>query len=622
MNVPATIPRFKVERMTTVPAQTKPAPETLLQRTLNAALNDIGTDAAMAAIFHQENGPLVEHASRGFTPRDVQAILRTLSTQRAAALTPTTQDPDGGRAIRLRVITPGAKSLLIIPLRHVNTVYGCLVIGRKENAAFSKKDKSQLEQMCDGMTKTLDREGLFNTSVMLSRSYVTQEPSPPQQTGADLFPPMAKHFSPELQEKIESVLADAHEYVAYDRAWACCYDPLAGNVEVLGAAGDVKLDPKDAKKDLKPGQRLTLDSSAAGWAVRHRKPRVDHDLASTQGRFLDHKHLFKDRFQSSLVIPFFVKGQVGGTFTLGSKDPQRYQTTDARTLEPIILKLAELLQAPAPQAAAPSPTTDLDGTAGPWPPIAVPSEPIIRKQERQAAIGEFSAFLATEIREPLASIRSQLEEVTGEGILDFDPQTRVENAMRDLIRIEAILNEILDFAKPLELNRHLCRIPEVLESALVVVGTDLEATRIQVTKDYATIIAPVRGDEAKLQQTFLSIFRNACEAMSPGGHLHIQVSQHRAGRGFEVQILIKNDGVPIPAEIVDKVFEPFFTTKSSGIGLGLPSVKKIIEEHGGSIAIGSATGEGTTVTIRLPGVSRGPAFRHRGRGRRPARRPS
>jgi signal transduction histidine kinase len=266
-------------------------------------------------------------------------------------------------------------------------------------------------------------------------------------------------------------------------------------------------------------------------------------------------------------------------------------------------------------------TTD-PGTTDLQPISNGPSEPVIRKQERQAAIGEFSAFLATDIREPLASIRSQLEEVTGEGILDFDPQTRVENAMRDLIRIEAILNEILDFAKPLELNRHLCRIPEVLESALVVVGTDLEATRIQVTKDYANIIAPVRGDEAKLQQTFLSIFRNASEAMSPGGHLHIQVSQHRAGRGLEVQILIKNDGVPIPDELVDKVFEPFFTTKRSGIGLGLPSVKKIVEEHGGTIAISSAVGEGTTVTIRLPGVSRGPAFRHRGHGRRPPRRPT
>ena len=606
--------------MTTPSPQPKPKPETHLQRTLNSALNEIGADSALAAIFHQEQGPLVEHASRGFSSREVQAILRTVSTQ-TVTLTPAAQDPDGGRTIRLRLITPGAKSLLSIPLRHLNRVYGHLVIGRKEGATFAKKEKSFLEQASDGITKALDREGLFNTTAVMSRPYVTQEPLPAQQTGADMFPALTAHSSPELQGKIEAVLAEANQFVAYDRAWACYYDPLAGNVEVLGIAGDSKSDPKDAKKDLKPGQRLTLDSSAAGWAVRHRKPRVDHDLASTQGRFLDHKHLFKDRFLSSLVVPFFVRGQVGGTFTLGSKEPQRYQTTDARTLEPIILKLADLLQTSGAPAAAPAPAANT-GEPLAYQPVPISSEPIIRKQERQAAIGEFSTFLATEIREPLASIRSQLEEVTGEGILDFDPQTRVENAMRDLIRIEAILNEILDFAKPLELNRHLCRIPEILESALVVVGTDLEATRIHVTKDYANAIAPVRGDEAKLQQAFLSIFKNAGEAMTPGGHLHIQVTQHRAGRGFEVQILIKNDGSPIPAEIVDKVFEPFFTTKRSGIGLGLPTVKKIVEEHGGSIAIGSSPGEGTTVTIRLPGVSRGPSFRHRGRGRRPHRRPT
>jgi signal transduction histidine kinase len=579
-------------------------------------LNDLAVESALAAIFHQESGPLVERASRGFTPRDVQAILRTLSAHGAAAPASLGQDQDAGRTIRLRLVMPGAKSLLSMPLRHLNRVYGYLVIGRKEGATFAKKEKALLEQAGDGITKALDREGLFNTDVVMSRAYVAQEPVPPPPPVPEMFPTLTTHFSPELQGKIEAVLAEAGQLVAFDRAWACHYDPLAGNVEVLGIVGDAKGEQKDAKKELRPGQRLTLDSSAAGWAVRHRKPRVDHDLASTQGRFLDHKHLFKDRFQSSLVAPFFVRGQVGGTLTLGARDPQRYQTTDARTLEPVILKLADLLQAPAPSS-APASTT---GEPAQQPLAAVPSEPIIRKQERQAAIGEFSGFLATEIREPLASIRAQLEEVTGEGILDFDPQTRVENAMRDLIRIEAILNEILDFSKPLELNRHLCRIPEVLESSLVVLATDLEATRIQVTKDYANVIAPVRADETKLQQVFLSIFKNACEAMTPGGHLHIQVTQHRAGKGSEVQVLIKNNGAPIPADLVDKVFEPFFTTKRSGIGLGLPTVKKIVEEHGGSIAIGSAPDEGTTVTIRLPAISRGPSFRHRGRGRRPPHR--
>ena len=604
--------------MTPTTQHSKPPGETQLQRTLTSVLNDLPVDSAVAAVFHRENGPLVGHAARGFNPRDVQAILRTLSAPSLVATG--TQDQDGSRTVRLRMVTPGAKSLLGVPLKHRNRTYGFLVIGRKESAAFTKKERGLMDQASDEVTRALDRDKLFDMNVVLSRPLVNQEPStapaPPS-----IFSPPASQLTPHLQEQITTLLTDANQTVTYDRGWVCHYDPIAGSVEVLGMAGDLKGDHKDGKKDMRPGHRLALDSSAAGWAIRHRKPRVDHDLASTQGRFLDHKQLFKDRFQSSLVFPFFVRGQVGGTVTLASREPGRYQPTDARTLEPLILKLADLMQAPSPGPAASTPVTDEDGaSSAPAPTPPVPLEPMIRKQERQAAIGEFSAFLATEVREPLGSIRAQLEEVTGEGVLDFDPQTRVENAMRDLIRVEAILNEILDFAKPLELNRRLVRIPEVIESALTVVATDLEVTRIHVTKEYAPVLAPVRGDEAKLQQVFLSIFKNACEAMTPGGHLTINVTQHRAGRGIEDQILIKNDGAPIPPEIVDSVFEPFFTTKKAGSGLGLATVKKIVEEHGGSIAIGSAPGEGTTVTIRLQGVSRGPAFRHRGRSRRPPRR--
>ena len=604
--------------MTQTTSHSKPASETQLQRTLTSVLNDLQVDSALAAIFHREDGPLVGHAARGFTARDVQAILRTLATP--ALIAGGTHDQDGGRTMRMRMITPGAKSLLGVPLKFRNRTYGFLVIGRKESATFTKKEKGLIDQASDDVTKALDREGLFDLNVVLNRPLVTQEQTPTA-SSATMYTAPVSQLTPQLQEQITAVLTDANQTVTYDRAWVCYYDPIAGSVEVLGMAGDVKGDQKDGKKDLRPGHRLALDSSAAGWAIRHRKPRVDHDLASTQGRFLDHKQLFKDRFQSSLVFPFFVRGQVGGTLTLASREADRYQPTDARTLEPTILKLADLLQSPAPAPAAPSPTVEAgEATAVPIQPTAAPLEPMIRKQERQAAIGEFSAFLATEVREPLGSIRAQLEEVTGEGILDFDPQTRVENAMRDLIRVEAILNEILDFAKPLELNRRLVRIPEVIESALTVVATDLEITRVHVAKEYSPVLAPVRGDEAKLQQVFLSIIKNACEAMTLGGQLTIHVTQHRAGRGLEDQILIKNDGVPIPPEIVDKVFEPFFTTKKAGTGLGLATVKKIIEEHGGSITIGSAPGEGTSVTIRLPGVSRGPAFRHRGRGRRPHRR--
>src|SRR6058998_1112461 len=602
--------------MRTAAAPLRASKQTTLQRTLTSSLNELGVEAALVAIYEREDGPLVAQGWRGLTPREVQTILRTLSAQDLAALSlpAPAGDDESLKAVRLRMITPGAKSLLGVPLRHNQRTYGVLVVGRKESAALAKKEKSLIEHAGSEITGALERAALFDGTLILSRPLVAHEPAPTvAPSGAEPLAPTPSHATPETQERIAGLLDETAATLPFDYAWVTRYDPLAGLVEVLGLAGEQR---GEHKKDFKPGQRLTLDASASGWAVRHRKPRVDHDLASTQGRFQDHKHLYKDRFRSAMVVPFFVRGQVGGTITFASKTPMQYTLPDARSLEPLITKLGELLQQPVSSQVARLPAGSPD-EAPAAPASPVPSEPLIRKQERQAAIGEFSAFLATEVREPLASIRAQLEEITGEAILDFDPQTRVENAMRDLIRVEAILNEILDFAKPLELNRRVCRVPDIIESALTVVATELEMNRTRVTKDYTANLNQVRCDEAKMQQVFLSIFKNALEAMTPGGHLHIEVTQHRSGRHPDVQILIRNDGVPIPTEHVGKVFEPYFTTKRSGTGLGLATVKKIVEEHHGQISIASGPGQGTSVIIRLPAWFRGGAYRHRGRRRPP-----
>lgn len=588
--------------------------QTTLQKTLTSALNELGLDAALIAIHTGDNGPLIAQVSRGLTPRDTQAILRALSLQDV-----TTQSleqssrAEGGdsKVIRLRMITPGAKSLLAVPLQYQQRTYGMIVMGRKESATFTKKEKALLESTAEDITKSLEQASLFDQALILSRSFVSQEPVPAQ-AALESYAARTSYVTPDMQQHVVTLLQDTMQTTPFDRAWVTAYDPIAGAVEVIGMLGG---EPKGEKKDLKASQRLALETSASGWSVRHRKPRVDHDLASTQGRFQDHKHLYKDRYLSALVVPFFIRGQVGGTVTLASKASMQYSLPDVKTLEPLLAKLADLIQS-ASSAPTALPVSGSTGETPTDPVTPVTSEPMIRKQERQAALGEFSAFLATEVREPLASIRAQLEDVTTPGILDFDSQTRVENAMRDLIRVESLLHEILDFAKPLELNRRICRITDIIENALRVVATDLDVNRIGVTKDSDPHISPVRCDDGKMQQVFLSIFKNALEAMAPGGHLHIEVSQPRASR--HVQITVKNDGVPIPTEHVGKVFEPFFTTKRSGTGLGLASVKKIVEEHQGQISIASGPGQGTAVIIRLPGQQRGGPYR--GRGRRPPRR--
>jgi signal transduction histidine kinase len=589
------------------------AKQSTLQKTLTAALNELGLDAALIAIQASEHGPLIAQVSRGVTPRDLQAIVRALSLQDATTRALESNGEGGeSKTIRLRMITPGAKSLLAVPLQYQQRTYGMLVMGRKESATFTKKEKVLLETTAEDITKSLERASLFDHGLIWSRSFVSQEPVTSKATLESFVPPTSL-ATPDMQQNVVTLLNETAATMPFDRGWVAVYDPIAGAVEVIGLTGG---DPKGEKKDLKAGQRLALETSASGWSIRHRKPRVDHDLASTQGRFQDHKHLYKERYLSALVVPFFIRGQVGGTVTLASKAAMQYSLPDVKTMEPFLAKLADLIQSVSSAPATQPPASS--GETAPAPVAAVASEPMIRKQERQAALGEFSAFLATEVREPLASIRAQLQDVTTPGMLDFDSQTRVENAMRDLIRVESLLHEILDFAKPLELNRRTCRITDIIENALQVVATGLDVNRIGVTKDSDAHISPVRCDDAKMQQVFLSIFKNALEAMAPGGHLHIEVAQPRASRF--VQITVKNDGVPIPTEHVGKVFEPFFTTKRSGTGLGLASVKKIVEEHQGQISIASGPGQGTAVIIRLPGYQRGGPYRGRGRSGRPPRR--
>src|SRR5439155_23110425 len=116
----------------------KPIPETHLQRTLTSVINELPVDAALAAVFHRDQGPLVSHAARGFTPRDIQAILRTLSAPAIAASSPA-NDQEGGRTIRPRLITPGTKSLLGVSLLHRNRNYGFLVHRRKASVRFAKQ---------------------------------------------------------------------------------------------------------------------------------------------------------------------------------------------------------------------------------------------------------------------------------------------------------------------------------------------------------------------------------------------------------------------------------------------------------------------------------------------------
>ncbi|WNM59137.1 ATP-binding protein [Candidatus Nitrospira allomarina] len=587
--------------------------QSTLQKILTSVVNEVGMEAVLVAIMTHDGGPLVEQVSRGFSPREVRAILRALSMEDLKSLA--VRNGGGGElesVLRIRMVTPGSKVALVLPLKFGGRVYGTLVLARRENSALTKREKTTLSTNVSHISTELKKAGLFGSSLILSKPVVGNEPLAMGVAGEEGPAPVARTYSnAEVQERIGSILTEeVNGGLSFDRGWVSIYDPLAATLEVLGVFGT-------QKKDVSPGQLLSLDDSASGWSVRHRKPRCDNNLASTQGRFHDYKQLYRDRFASTIVVPFYVRGRVAGTVTLASKNPNNFDQigTESKSLEAISTKLVELFEDPSchlsvMEVAPIQPEQPaLKGQVI----TAQPEGGDVRKEERRAALHEVSSFLATEIREPIGFIRAQLEEITTDADLDFDSQTRVENAMRDMIRIETVLNEILDFAKPLELDRKMCRVQDLLDKAFSLVSTDIRVNRIEVLKKVPARLAQVRWDEVKMQHVFLCIFKNAIEAMSPGGHLRVEVMLTRA-RKPELQIIIANDGVPIPAEFVDKVFEPYFTTKRSGTGLGLATVKKVVEEHQGQISIASEPEKGTTVTILMPA----PRPRTPYRPRRPA----
>lgn len=590
--------------------------QSTLQKILTSAVNEVGMEAALVAIMEHEGGPLIEQVSRGFSSREIRAILRALSLEELKSVSPrnATDGTELNNVLRLRMVTPGTKVALALPLKFGGRVYGTLVLARRENVALTKREKTTLSTNVNFITGELKKAGLFGSSVILGNPVVANEPLGLPESEERVA--VARSYTNEhVQERIANILSEVDDGVSFDRGWVTIYDPLLASLEVLGVLGT-------QKRDLSPGQQLSLEDSASGWSVRHRKARSDNNLASTQGRFHDYKQLFKDKFTSTIVVPFFVRGRVAGTLTLASKNPNQFDHNgnDLKALESVTAKLVELFEDPSCHLSvmepAPIQSEQQVDKGGLVLPVA-PEGGDVRKEERRAALQEVSSFLATEIREPIGFIRAQLEEITTDSELDFDSQTRVENAMRDMIRMETVLNEILDFAKPLELDRKLCRVQDLLDEAFSMVSTDLRVNRIEVVKKVPARLAQVRWDETKMQHVFLCIFKNAIEAMSPGGHLRVEVMLTRA-RKPELQMVIANDGVPIPAELVDKVFEPYFTTKRSGTGLGLATVKKVVEEHQGKISIASEPDKGTTVTILMPV----PKPRTPYRPRRPVRRTS
>ncbi|XXF78561.1 GAF domain-containing protein [Myxococcaceae bacterium GXIMD 01537] len=226
------------------------------------------------------------------------------------------------------------------------------------------------------------------------------------------------------------------------------------------------------------------------------------------------------------------------------------------------------------------------------------------QRERLAALGELSAVVAHEVRNPLGAIFNSvatLRRVVGPNSPTL-PLLDIVGEESD--RLNRIVDDLLNFARPSSPAPHPVHLERLLEEA--VRGALADATGpLDVEWGLEPDVPPVPVDERMMRQAFLNLALNAVQAMTHGGVLHVGL-RRAAGERPGVEVLFTDTGPGIPAEIRSRIFEPFFTTKAKGTGLGLALVKRIIESHYGKLAVECPTRGGTTFRVFLPGETESP----------------
>ncbi len=224
-----------------------------------------------------------------------------------------------------------------------------------------------------------------------------------------------------------------------------------------------------------------------------------------------------------------------------------------------------------------------------------------RRSERLAALGQLSAGLAHEIRNPLGVIKGSAEMLTRK-LDDAAPLPRelAGNISSEVNRLSALVARFLDFARPSRLELHPQEITALVDRALKAVRDQHPEAKVFVEREYAPNLPTIMLDEGLCEQVFINLALNAFEAMPQGGTLRVTIAPAALDGRKGIEINLKDSGPGVPTELHEHIFNPFVTTKRTGAGLGLSIVSKIVDDHRGTIRLTSAPGEGANFRVFLP----------------------
>lgn len=220
----------------------------------------------------------------------------------------------------------------------------------------------------------------------------------------------------------------------------------------------------------------------------------------------------------------------------------------------------------------------------------------LQRAEHLSAIGEMTAGVSHEIRNPLGIIKSSAELLRKKMTKLKESTTIVDIIVEESIRLNNIIRDFLDFARPMTPDLKPCAMEELIEKNIHFLKPQAQEKNILIQNDIQGTIPLIMGDANRLYQALLNLLLNALQAVDDGQRILICLNADNT----HVHLTIQDEGSGIDPEQLKKIWTPFFTTKELGTGLGLGIVKNIIESHRGSIHIDNALPTGTRVTIALP----------------------
>lgn len=246
----------------------------------------------------------------------------------------------------------------------------------------------------------------------------------------------------------------------------------------------------------------------------------------------------------------------------------------------------------------------------------------LRRHERLATLGQLAAGVAHEIRNPLAGIGTSAQVL----LKRFEPRDDrarfVQVILDEVARLDRIVTSLLQYARPRTPELRSAQLSECVDKVIGLAADSIQQARVQLEVEVAPRLSALYIDPDLVTQVLLNVTLNAVQAMPSGGMLRYEVSKVRRKRpprgpgrraedrgGARVpaggwlyfqQVRVIDSGVGIPRGVLAKMFDPFFTTKATGTGLGLSISQTIMQEHGGSIAVDSREGRGTTVLLNFP----------------------